>query len=99
MKTSPNPARNDNPRRPLLKGASKTARIPARIVPRAHGCDLLTIGPYLQPGGAHLAVERPVHPDQFDESARIGHAPGFRHVASGPPVRSSYRAERQAHGL
>jgi len=66
---------------------------------RAHGCELLTIGQYLQPSGAHLAVERYVHPDEFDEFARIGHALGFRHVASGPLVRSSYHAERQAHGL
>ena len=66
---------------------------------RAHSCELLTIGQYLQPSGAHLAVERYVHPDEFDEFAHIGHALGFRHVASGPLVRSSYHAERQAHGL
>ena len=63
---------------------------------RSHGCELLTIGRYRQPSGAHLAVERYAHPDEF---ARIGQALGFRHVASGPLVRSSYHAERQAHGL
>ncbi len=63
---------------------------------RAHGCELLTIGQYLQPSGAHLSVERYVHPDEF---ARIGREPGFRHVASGPLVRSSCHAEHQAHGL
>lgn len=66
---------------------------------RAHGCELLTIGQYLQPSGAHLSVERYIHPDESDELARIGEALGFRHVASGPLVRSSYHAERQAHGL
>lgn len=44
-------------------------------------------------------VERYVHPDQFDAFARIGRALGFRHVASGPLVRSSCHAEHQAHGL
>lgn len=66
---------------------------------RAHGWDLPTIGQSLQPGGAHLAVERYVYPDEFEEFARIGHALGFRHVASGPLVRSSHHAEHQAHAL
>jgi lipoic acid synthetase len=66
---------------------------------RAHGCELITIGQYLQPSGAHLAVERYVHPDEFDEFANIGRTLGFRHVASGPLVRFSYHAERQAYGL
>ena len=60
---------------------------------------MITIGQYLQPSGAHLAVERYVHPDEFDEFANIGRTLGFRHVASGPLVRSSYHAERQAYGL
>jgi lipoic acid synthetase len=63
---------------------------------RAHGCDLLTIGQYLQPSRAHLWVERYVTPDEFAAFAAAGRDMGFRHVASGPLVRSSYHAERQA---
>ncbi len=63
---------------------------------RQHDCDLLTIGQYLQPGPHHLPVERYVHPDAFARFARLGDAMGFKHVASGPMVRSSYHAEQQA---
>ena len=65
---------------------------------RAHGCDLLTVGQYLQPSRHHLPVERFVTPDEFARFARVGRALGFRNVASGPMVRSSYHAERQAAG-
>ena len=65
---------------------------------RAHGCNLLTIGQYLQPGPHHLPVERYVHPDDFARLAEIGSDMGFEHVASGPMVRSSYHAEQQAAG-
>jgi lipoic acid synthetase len=65
---------------------------------RAHGCDLLTIGQYLQPSRHHLPVERFVTPEQFERFAQLGHAMGFRNVASGPMVRSSYHAEQQARG-
>jgi len=64
---------------------------------RAHDCDMLTLGQYLQPSVHHLAVERYVHPDEFDRLGELGHALGFKHVASGPMVRSSYHADRQAH--
>jgi lipoic acid synthetase len=64
---------------------------------RAHDCDMLTLGQYLQPSVHHLAVVRYVHPDEFDRLGELGHALGFRHVASGPMVRSSYHADRQAH--
>jgi lipoic acid synthetase len=64
---------------------------------RAHDCDMLTLGQYLQPGIHHLAVDRYVHPDEFDRLGELGHALGFKHVASGPMVRSSYHADRQAH--
>jgi lipoic acid synthetase len=60
---------------------------------RAVGCDLLTIGQYLQPTRRHLAVAEYVAPVIFDEYGRLGRALGFRHVASGPFVRSSYHAE------
>ncbi len=66
---------------------------------RAHDCDMLTLGQYLQPSLHHLAVERFVHPDEFAELARIGEAMGFTHVASGPMVRSSYHADLQAAGV
>ena len=66
---------------------------------RAHDCDMLTLGQYLQPSLHHLAVERFVHPDEFAELARIGEAMGFTHVASGPMVRSSYHADVQAAGV
>ena len=66
---------------------------------RAHGCDLLTIGQYLQPSRHHLPVARFVTPEQFAEFARIAGDLGFRNVASGPMVRSSYHADQQAAGL
>ncbi len=65
---------------------------------RAHDVDMITIGQYLQPSRDHLPVERFVHPDEFDALAALGKALGFKHVASGPLVRSSYHADRQAHG-
>jgi len=65
---------------------------------RAHGCDMLTLGQYLQPSLHHLPVERFVPPDEFDRLRRTGEAMGFSHVASGPMVRSSYHADQQAAG-
>jgi lipoic acid synthetase len=64
---------------------------------RAHDCDMLTLGQYLQPSVHHLAVDRYVHPEEFDRLGELGDALGFKHVASGPMVRSSYHADRQAH--
>lgn len=66
---------------------------------RAHDCDMLTIGQYLQPSPAHLPVARYVHPDEFDRLARVGYGMDFVHVASGPMVRSSYHADEQASGV
>src|SRR5581483_3666853 len=65
---------------------------------RAHGCDMLTIGQYLQPSRHHLPVERFVTPAEFDAFAALGAELGFANVASGPLVRSSYHAELQARG-
>lgn len=65
---------------------------------REHNVDMLTLGQYLQPSASHLAVERFVHPDEFDELARFGDEIGFKHVASGPMVRSSYHADQQLNG-
>ncbi len=60
----------------------------------AHGCDVLTIGQYLQPTKMHLEVASYVHPDKFAEYHEVGMAKGFDFVESGPLVRSSYHAER-----
>ena len=66
---------------------------------RDHGCNMLTLGQYLQPSKEHLAVERYVTPAEFDELAVVGKEMGFSHVASGPMVRSSYHADQQASGV
>jgi lipoic acid synthetase len=63
----------------------------------AIGCDILTVGQYLQPTARHLPVERWVHPDEFASWKVRGEAKGLRHVESGPLVRSSYHAEKQVH--
>ena len=63
---------------------------------RAHGCDMLTIGQYLQLSSGHLPVERYVPPETFAAFEREALALGFRHAACGPLVRSSYWADRQA---
>jgi lipoic acid synthetase len=64
---------------------------------RAHDCEMLTLGQYLQPSMHHLPVDRYLHPEEFDRLGELGRALGFRHVASGPMVRSSYHADQQAH--
>ena len=63
-----------------------------------HNIDMVTLGQYLQPSRDHLKVERFVHPDEFEELRVYGESLGFKHVASGPLVRSSYHADKQAHG-
>jgi lipoic acid synthetase len=68
------------------------------------GCDILTIGQYLQPTPQHLPVDRWVHPDEFAAHARQGRGLGLAHVEAGPLVRSSYHAGTQyrralEHGL
>ena len=65
----------------------------------ALGMDILTVGQYLQPSKKHLPVERFVTPQQFAEYKRLGIEMGFRWVESGPLVRSSYNADRQAREL
>lgn len=59
-----------------------------------NGCDVVTIGQYLQPTAKHLPVERFVHPDEFAEFQQIGYQIGLDHVESGPLVRSSYHSEK-----
>jgi lipoic acid synthetase len=65
---------------------------------RAHHVDMLTVGQYLQPSPHHLPVERYVPPGRFQTFAEQAAGMGFRHAAIGAMVRSSYHAERQAHG-
>jgi lipoic acid synthetase len=59
------------------------------------GCDILTLGQYLQPTKEHLPIDRYVHPDEFAMLKEEGLKRGFRHVESGPLVRSSYHAAGQ----
>ncbi len=65
---------------------------------REHDCDSVTIGQYLQPSRAHLPVARFVAPQEFSALGQYARSLGFRNVASGPLVRSSYHADRQAAG-
>lgn len=64
---------------------------------RNAGCSIFTIGQYLQPSPAHLAVVEYVHPDQFEKYRVAGIEKGFTHVESKPLVRSSYHAEKHIH--
>ena len=63
---------------------------------RAVDVNILTLGQYLRPSAAHLPVEKFYHPDEFAELATVGRSLGFAHVESGPLVRSSYHAKKQA---
>lgn len=63
---------------------------------RAHHVDFLTLGQYLQPGEKYLPVQRYVTPEEFDELGEIAKKLGFKKVASGPFVRSSYHARDMA---
>ncbi|MBX3030647.1 MAG: lipoyl synthase [Chloroflexi bacterium] len=62
---------------------------------RAVDCDILTIGQYLRPSQQHLPIERYVHPDEFASMKEEALGLGFKHVESGPLVRSSYHARDQ----
>ena len=63
---------------------------------RASGVDIMTIGQYLRPSLKHLPVERYYAPEEFSRLKEEGLARGFRHVESGPLVRSSYHAHEQS---
>lgn len=65
---------------------------------REHDIDMLTIGQYLQPSKDHLPVLRYVEPAEFEEYTAIAKEIGFKRAACGPLVRSSYHADKQAHG-
>ncbi|MCM3628749.1 lipoyl synthase [Paenibacillus glycanilyticus] len=62
---------------------------------RAVDCNILTLGQYLQPTPNHMPIARYVHPDEFKSLKEEGYKRGFRHVESGPLVRSSYHAHEQ----
>lgn len=61
------------------------------------GCQVMTIGQYLQPTKGHFPIQEYIHPEVFEEYGRIGKEKGFRHIESSPLVRSSYHAERHIH--
>ena len=65
---------------------------------RKHNVDMLTLGQYLQPTKHHIPVARYVHPEEFIQLGNYAKKLGFTHVASGPLVRSSYHADKQAAG-
>lgn len=65
---------------------------------RAHDVDMLTLGQYLQPSKFHMPVDRYITPQQFNDLAKFAEQIGFKNVASGPLVRSSYHADKQAAG-
>jgi lipoic acid synthetase len=63
---------------------------------REHNVDFLTLGQYLQPTLDSLPVERYLPPEEFDELGSLARSMGFKQVASGPLVRSSYHAREMA---
>lgn len=65
---------------------------------REYDCDMLTLGQYLQPSKFHAPIDRYVTPDTFNELGEFARSIGFKNVASGPLVRSSYHADLQAAG-
>jgi len=79
----------------LMVGVGESLDEVRQVIEDLHnaGCQSLTIGQYLAPSNCHLKVERYVHPDEFDELSSYAYSIGFMHVASGPLVRSSYKAE------
>lgn len=64
---------------------------------RETGCEVMTIGQYLQPTKSHFPLQEYVTPETFERYRLIGLEKGFRHMESAPMVRSSYHAERHVH--
>jgi lipoic acid synthetase len=79
-------------------GESREELHGAFVALRDVDCDILTVGQYLRPSPKHLPVERYYHPDEFAAMKVEALALGFRHVESGPLVRSSYHARDQVPG-
>jgi lipoyl synthase len=94
-------ARSQSPRTPtksgLMVGLGETREELMTVFAdlRANDVDVLTVGQYLRPSLRHLPVERHVPPGEFEELRSAARAMGFRHVESGPLVRSSYHAHAQ----
>jgi lipoic acid synthetase len=63
------------------------------------GCQILSLGQYLRPSPRHLEVVEFIHPEQFFKYKQIGEELGLAHVESGPLVRSSYLADKQARAV
>jgi lipoic acid synthetase len=84
----------------LMLGLGETVDEVLQVMADLHasGCDILTLGQYLQPTRDHLPVDRFVTPAEFAGLRLEGQKMGFRHVESGPLVRSSYHAEKAAAG-
>jgi len=82
----------------LMVGLGETKEEVIRVLQdlRGVGCDMVTIGQYLRPSGHHLPVSEYLPPPVFAEYREIGLTLGFKEVASGPFVRSSYLADRSA---
>jgi lipoic acid synthetase len=80
----------------IMVGLGETKEDVFRIMDdlAAHGCDILTIGQYLQPTKMHIEVAEFIHPDVFAEYREVGLSKGLLYVESGPLVRSSYHAEK-----
>ena len=78
-------------------GESREEVIETLIDLRKVGCQILTLGQYLAPSKEHHPVIRYVHPDEFEDYRREAYKMGFLGVASGPLVRSSYKAEKLYH--
>ena len=81
----------------MMLGAGETRAETEHVIRdlAAVGCSILTLGQYLSPSSQHVPVARFLHPDEFADLRHFASALGFRHVESGPLVRSSYHAERQ----
>jgi lipoic acid synthetase len=84
----------------LMLGLGETLEEVAEVMRdlQEHHCDMLTLGQYLQPSQHHLPVSRYVTPEEFQQLEELGYELGFGNIASGPMVRSSYHADKQAAG-
>ena len=93
-------ATRSTPRARLMVGLGEERGRAAEafVALRQVDCDILTIGQYLRPTVEHLPLERYYHPDEFAEMKGEALALGFKHVESGPLVRSSYHARDQVPG-
>ena len=85
----------------VMVGLGETRDELLRVFADLAGCgvSVLTVGQYLRPSARHLPIDRYYEPWEFDDLREEALALGFRHVESGPLVRSSYRAERQVEGV